>query len=117
MAVDGNNGEPDYYAEAVGPANTRPEEEKRWSLRGGNRLEVGVRPNPGTGIFFLDYNSQREDVAIEVFNPVGQVVNRIQTEGAAFGSVLSLEGNPAGMYLLRIRDKEGNSIDKKVVLR
>lgn len=114
MAVDGN--EMVYYFENVGPANTEPEHKVRVPFST-SELNVSLTPNPSEGPVFVDFGSVQENARIIVMNALGQEISRIQTEGSSYGAAFSLQGNPAGVYLIRVVDQFGNSTDKKVVLK
>lgn len=76
-----------------------------------NQHELGVYPNPSTGIFHLESLSE-EPMEVEVYDQQG---SRIQLEGP-FTSTIQLENQAPGIYFLHV--KQGDQFwVKKVVLQ
>lgn len=76
---------------------------------------VHVYPNPGTGIFNLQWNnSNGANTIIEVYDIRGERI--INTSTNLNPTTLDLSGRPAGMYLVRVNN-QGNTMQTKVVLR
>jgi hypothetical protein len=76
-----------------------------------NQNELGVYPNPSTGIFHLESLSE-EPMEVEVYDQQG---SRIQLENP-FNSTIQLENQAPGIYFLHV--KQGDQFwVKKVVLQ
>ncbi|MBQ4398941.1 MAG: T9SS type A sorting domain-containing protein, partial [Bacteroidales bacterium] len=74
-----------------------------------NRFEAVVYPNPAGGVVRIE-GVEAEEVGI--YNDLGQVVKRVRNSND-----VSLEGLVEGVYLVRIRDKEGRIFLEKVMVR
>jgi hypothetical protein len=66
-----------------------------------------IHPNPTTGIVRIE---GEKAVEIQVFNPLGQLVQTVQNTNA-----INLEGLPHGVYLLRVTTEDGKVFSDKVV--
>ena len=80
------------------------EEQEGWSGDG-----VGVYPNPSKDLVRI-YGVEAEEVWL--YNALGQVVKTVRNSND-----VSLEGLVEGVYLVRIRDKEGGIFLEKVMVR
>jgi hypothetical protein len=74
-----------------------------------NRFEAVVYPNPANGVVRIEGVEADE---VLVYNALGQLVKRVRNSNE-----VSLEGLVQGVYLVRIRDKEGGSFMEKVMVR
>jgi len=81
-------------------------------------LEINLYPNPNNGSFVIESDMlDMKDVILEIFNEKGQLVwNREITDniGTLHESV-DLNEAPAGLYLLRVRNKSG-IINKRFII-
>ena len=74
-----------------------------------NRFEAVVYPNPANGVVRIEGVEVDE---VWVYNAFGQVVKRVRNSNE-----ISVEGLVEGVYLVRIRDKEGRIFLEKVMVR
>lgn len=70
--------------------------------------EIAIHPNPTTGIVRIEGENVSE---VKVYNTLGQLVQTLQNTNE-----VSLESLPQGVYLLRVRDAEGNVCAKRVTV-
>jgi hypothetical protein len=68
---------------------------------------IELFPNPNNGSFTIKGDLQNPDinnVSVEVFNPLGQIIysGQIEVYNSLLDSTLSMQQMPAGVYLLRI---------------
>jgi hypothetical protein len=71
-----------------------------------NNLEFKLYPNPTSGILVIQLN-QQEDVDIQIFNSLGQVVKQIAAKNEEFVT-LKLEGLTNGLYFVKVSNKIRN---------
>ena len=115
-ALDGSQS--DYYTDATpyyGEAGTKNEFLEY--LNRNSDLTVKIYPNPGTGVFFMDYGKDVEGADIQVLNMLGQEVLRVQSEESTLGTVLNLSSQRAGFYIVRLKDRQGNLVEKKIAIQ
>ena len=74
-----------------------------------NCFEAVVYPNPASGVVRIEGVEVDE---VRVYNALGQMVKRVRNSNE-----VSLEGLVEGVYLVRIRDKEGRIFLEKVMVR
>ncbi len=77
-----------------------------------SNLNLNLFPNPGNGNFILDKTFE-SDCAVEIYNGSGQKVY-METMSANSLSI-NLAGCAAGVYLVRVSDKENTVWQKKLV--
>jgi hypothetical protein len=70
---------------------------------------VTCSPNPANDYVYINGT---EAVEVQVYNALGQVVKRVRNSNE-----ISVEGLAEGVYMLRIRDKEGRIFLEKVMVR
>jgi hypothetical protein len=75
----------------------------------GDGAGVTVFPNPVNGVVHIEGVDADE---VQVYNALGQVVKTVRNSNE-----VSLEGLVQGVYLVRIRDKEGRIYLEKVMVR
>ena len=75
----------------------------------GGGTNVTVYPNPANGVVRIEGVVADE---VQVYNALGQVVKTVRNSNE-----VSLEGLVEGVYLVRIRDKEGRIFLEKVMVR
>jgi hypothetical protein len=75
----------------------------------GGGTVIAVYPNPASGVVRIE-GVEAEEVGI--YNDLGQMVKRVRNSNE-----VSLEGLVQGVYLVRIRDKEGGIFLEKVMVR
>ena len=82
------------------------------------RSTFEVYPNPSTGVINIQVSDVRDNkYDVEVFNNLGKLVwkqNEVIMNGANITKI-DLNGSPAGIYTVSLRNK-GNSILKKVII-
>ena len=71
-------------------------------------VEVSVHPNPTNGNVCVDGTDVDE---VNVYNALGQLLRTIQ-----YSNEIDLRGLPQGTYILRITDKSGFVVTKKIVM-
>jgi hypothetical protein len=106
-----------YYSETVGPANQPLENPEIRNLAAKPDQNISVYPSPTDDALFINFGAEKEGMQISILNVLGQEVKRVHPEGASFGAAMSLKGQKAGVYIVRITDKSGFTTDKKIVLR
>jgi hypothetical protein len=74
-----------------------------------NRFEAVVYPNPANGVVRIEGVVADE---VQVYNALGQVVKIVRRTNE-----VDMSGLVEGVYLVRIRDKEGGSFMEKVMVR
>jgi hypothetical protein len=62
-----------------------------------------IYPNPNTGNFTIEIENPEEDVLIEVYNTVGEMVERVERVGKISNLKLNVA---AGIYLVKVRNGE-----------
>jgi hypothetical protein len=77
------------------------------------RSGFSVYPNPTTGIFTLGVRDENvtERLQVEVFNILGNVVQRMEFTGAG-KHIMSLQEEPSGIYLVRIATGAGTEVKR-----
>ena len=70
---------------------------------------VTCSPNPANDYVYINGT---EAVEVQVYNALGQVVKRVRNSNE-----ISVEGLAEGVYMVRIRDKEGRIFLEKVMVR
>ena len=82
-----------------------------------NDLEVAVYPNPTNDYVNVQFpNEVEENLNIEVVNLIGQKVAEVEIQKGYTNVNTSLEGMPAGIYLLKIK-KSDNIIHTTKILK
>jgi len=71
---------------------------------------VAVYPNPVQSLVTVSGENLKE---LEVINILGQPVLKIGCSGESV--TIDLAGQPAGVYFIKITDKDGNKYSEKVV--
>jgi hypothetical protein len=71
-----------------------------------NISKTEIFPNPSNGEFFLQLNAITEDLNLEVYNAIGQLV--FKDSITEIKSKISLVNLPSGIYFMKIKD--GNNI-------
>ena len=79
----------------------------------GTSVEIGVYPNPSNGQFTIKSSANIDE--IEIYNTLGQEVNRIQDLNNTTVVEVNLFNKMKGMYFLRIRLGD-EWIDKKIII-
>lgn len=93
-------------------------------IDGGEVLETGstfeqlaftAYPNPTTGKLNIVLENAGTEMAVRIYNGVGQVVRTTQIANATGQTTLSLEGLPKGLYTVELRTEKAIGT-KKIVL-
>ena len=82
------------------------------------RPEINLFPNPNAGSFTIESTGAGNgDVVLEIFNERGQIIwnSRIRTGSGPLRERLNLEDAPPGLYLLRIRTREGTGSRRFII--
>ena len=76
-----------------------------------------IYPNPNTGTFTVSGTNFSDDVRIEIFNEMGQVVYNedVKTKSGILNQQIALEGHPAEAYMLIIRTENENIIKRIII--
>lgn len=84
------------------------------SLEGG---EVTMYPNPTSGVVFLTYPGNAEELLVSVFSLDGkQIFQQEVVVGNNAQVEVDLTGNTPGVYMLRL-EKDGESVNKRFILK
>lgn len=75
-----------------------------------------VSPNPSNGVFTLTLPASNEAVSVEVVNMNGMTVLKKGYSNNAFLQI-DLSNQPAGLYVLRLLNKEGKQLTQKIQKR
>lgn len=81
-------------------------------------LSLGVRPNPNTGVFSYDIQSNTaSDIVVEVLNLQGQqvFVQRLNSFSGNYTGRINIGVNPKGIYYLRINNGRDIRVEKVLV--
>jgi len=82
--------------------------------------DVQLYPNPTTGMLYINGTGISGSKAnIDCYSIVGTLVahNEVGISNGTLNSSLDLSSLPKGVYEIRIRASDGNSIVKKIVLQ
>lgn len=80
-------------------------------------LSFSLYPNPSTGRFFIDFDSQKEKAnSIIVYNSLGNAVRTIQVDKTYTPIEINLGNNAVGIYFITIYSKEKIIGTRKVVI-
>jgi hypothetical protein len=74
---------------------------------------VNIFPNPSSGIIALNFASLSENVTIELYNSIGQLI--ISEKTKSLTSTLNFENAANGIYTLRITEDGKNVFNSKIV--
>ena len=74
---------------------------------------VNIFPNPSSGIITLNFASLSENVTIELYNSIGQLM--ISEKTKSLTSTLNFENAANGIYTLRITEDGKNVFNSKIV--
>ena len=74
---------------------------------------VSVSPNPSNGIFTVTLEKLTEEATYEVVNMNGAAVQKNTIRNAAVIKI-NISQQPAGLYVLRITNKEGKQFLQKL---
>ncbi len=79
--------------------------------------EVTMYPNPTSGVVFLTYPGNAEELSVSVFSLDGkQILQQEVVVGNNAQVELDLSGNTPGLYMLRL-EKDGDSVNKRFILK
>lgn len=76
-----------------------------------------VSPNPGAGLFRLQFGQAPSEFHADVFDATGKLLynQHFSTPGGEFQTVLELDHLPQGMYMLRLSDGQNTGAMRLVV--
>lgn len=76
-----------------------------------------VSPNPGAGLFRLQFGQAPSEFHTDVFDATGKLLynEHFSTSGGEFQTVLELDHLPQGMYMLRLSDGKSTGAVRLVV--
>jgi hypothetical protein len=75
-----------------------------------NVQQVFLFPNPNNGLFTLQSNKALNGCNVEIYNMTGEKVYSAQFSAHTSQFTVDLNNKPAGIYLYRLLDKEGQPI-------
>lgn len=75
--------------------------------------QAGIFPNPSTGEFYLQVNAVTEDLKLEVYNAIGQLI--LTDPILEITSKISLVNQPNGIYFIKIKDRNSIIKTEKIV--
>ena len=78
---------------------------------------VNVYPNPGSGLFTLDWNAGgTSDLEIEILSMNGSLIySNSYRNISILSEQIDLRNEAPGIYLLRIRSSEGTAVRKLII--
>jgi hypothetical protein len=81
--------------------------------------QIGVYPNPSTGIFNLQVKSEEvRNMSVEVFNVLGERVLKQILRSAQDDKVIDLGAEPDGVYFYRVLNEDGGLVGEgKLVIQ
>jgi hypothetical protein len=74
-----------------------------------------ISPNPNQGILKLDLTQNETGFAVEILNLVGRTVYQSEIESGTLSHKITLDA-PTGVYFVRLKNKNHQSIIKKIVM-
>lgn len=77
--------------------------------------DFNVFPNPGNGDFRVEISDGKRAKQVQVFSSVGQLIHQSTQTDNAFN--LDLKALAAGVYLLQVQLRDGESISQRVVVQ
>jgi hypothetical protein len=94
-----------------------PEECGTTGIQNADEKSVNVYPNPGTGLFFVNFSNGANKVqSIRIVNMMGQQLSNVQVNNINSNTLsFNLDGQAAGVYMIHITTPQG-AIIKQVVL-
>lgn len=87
------------------------------SHRTAEDIDIELFPNPSKGILYIRGNTIEQELSLQVFNAVGQVVlndNRLILD--TNGSQLDMRHLPTGVYYLSLRSEDGQMTSRRFVI-
>jgi len=76
-------------------------------------LSIGIYPNPGNGVFVLNFNEPQKNVEVSVFNPMGQLIQKVNNKPSPT-YIIDLTTEPEGVYFAEV--KSGESVIRKKLI-
>jgi PKD repeat protein len=84
----------------------------------GTMPEAVVYPNPTTGILNIYFgNAVTENTAVEIYNSLGELVNKAMVANGTQEKTIDLSGLTNGVYILKVRQNTGHSVQRIVISR
>jgi len=80
--------------------------------------KVNLYPNPSGGKFILEINNALgERYQVEIVDPTGKVIwnGHIENQGTHISESIDLSGSPAGLYFVKVHNKNFNSVKKLII--
>lgn len=79
--------------------------------------EVKIYPNPSSnGVFSAELNGFKGHVTVEIHSSLGQLVKTETIEGSAsLRYLVNLEGQSAGVYMMKVSDDRSTSVQKLII--
>ena len=79
-------------------------------------LRVRVWPNPADDLLFIEMERGAENANITLYDLQGRTVETLRTTSLQTGTAtLNVKSLPAGVYLLRVNNADGNEYHQKIV--
>ena len=80
-------------------------------------LNANVRPNPNTGKFYIDIQTQQPEVLnVEIINVLGQVMKSMRIQGSPSLQSIEMEYNQPGIYVIRIHNSS-SVFEQKIIIQ
>ncbi len=77
---------------------------------------ISVYPNPNNGQFTIQFLEEKPPFVVEIYNMLGQkIYSKFNIQNPTFD--VTIYGQPNGIYLIRILDKDGNLVLQKKVVK
>lgn len=78
--------------------------------------EVSIYPNPAGDLFTLSFGDIQTD-RIEIMDMLGKTVKTISTDGLTRHLAIQVNDLKSGLYFIRITDRSGQIITKKLTIK
>lgn len=81
---------------------------------------LSIIPNPSSGLFTVSFEAASiEDMALKVFNPLGQVIwnKRMEKISGQISEIINLQNTSKGFYTLQITVNNGQTTYKKIIVQ
>jgi hypothetical protein len=81
-------------------------------------FQTSVSPNPNTGDFILHYNlSTAQNISLKITNLTGQVIAEYILSNTIQQIPISLQNQPAGIYLYTITARNSHQTGKIMIIK
>jgi len=74
---------------------------------------VNIYPNPGTGIYTLEINTEQQAIEYQIYNSFGNIIQTTPLYNN--NSTIDISNQPTGIYFVKIIFTDGKTINKKII--